>query len=420
MLDTAALQQLVEQQIKQEVSTRISQALNEDWLKSVEKNAIEFIQNRIVMEFANSGALPELVAAVKTSVQELFSSGQIPELGQYVDYDLIKTTVNESTRLLIEKAIDELTLDPVWLTKVETSVSQAASQRALAKLSGTDIRPIVQQYVKEVVESINKTVFAGIQSQSKNIELTVLDNHVVVENQFTAKDIEAVNSLTVKNLVVKGAINTDNVSWNELANTIGEKAFEKINAKWKETLIEQVRDSITAQGVDFKNVKINGEFLIADGRLSSGVKESSLQSVGTLKSLTVSGDTRLSNTINISNKRVGINTEDPEMALSLWDEEVSVVAGKFKNNIAYVGTSRKQGLVIGINKTPTIEINDTGLTAIKQLQVGLHRISHGNEVPGYAGTKGDIVFNANPTVENPVFAWQCLGGYRWKLIRAVE
>jgi len=124
--------------------------------------------------------------------------------------------------------------------------------------------------------------------------------------------------------------------------------------------------------------------------------------------------------MNVVKKRVGINTEDPEMALSLWDEEVSVVAGKFKSNIGYIGTSRKQGLVIGINKTPTIEINDAGLTAIKQLQVGVHRISHGNEVPGYAGTKGDIVFNANPTIENPVFAWQCLGGYQWKLIKAIE
>ena len=191
MLDTTALQQLVEQQVKQEVSARISQALNEDWLKSVEKNAIEFIQNRIVMEFANSGALPELLAAVKTSVQELFASGQIPGLGQYVDYDLIKATVDESTRLLIEKAIDELTIDPVWLTKVETSVSQEASQRALAKLSSTDIRPIVHEYVKEVINAVNTDIFKGIQSQSKNVELTVLDNHVVVENQLTAKDINA-------------------------------------------------------------------------------------------------------------------------------------------------------------------------------------------------------------------------------------
>ena len=420
MLDTTALQQLVEQQVKQEVSTRISQALNDAWLKNVEDNAIKFIQDRIVTKFANSSALPELVDAIKTSVKDLFASGQIPGLGQYVDYDYIKKSVDDSTQILIQQAIDELTIDPLWIEKIESSVNQTASQKILAKLSGTDIRPIVKEYVKEVVDTVNADVLTSIQSQSKKVELTLLDGHVVVEHQFTAKDIEAVDSLTVKNLIVNGTVNTNNRSWNELSNTISEKTFEKINAKWKETLIEQVRDSITKQGVDFNNVKINGEFLVNNGVLSSGVKESRLQSVGTLTSLTVSGDTKLNNTMNVVKKRVGINTEDPEMALGLWDEEVAVVAGKFKSNIGYIGTARKQGLVIGINKIPSIEINDAGLTAIKQLQVGVHRISHSNEVPGHAGTKGDIVFNANPTLENPVFAWQCLGGYKWKLIKAIE
>ena len=82
MLDTAALQQLIEQQVKQEVANRVSTALNEAWLKTVEDNAIKFIQDRIVAKFANSSALPELVDAVKTSVKDLFSSGQLPGLGQ--------------------------------------------------------------------------------------------------------------------------------------------------------------------------------------------------------------------------------------------------------------------------------------------------------------------------------------------------
>lgn len=420
MLDKIALEQLVEQQIQQEVKTRIDQALNEAWLKSIETRAIEFIQNRIVTEFANSAAMPELIQAVKTSVQDLFHSGLIPGLGNYVDYDLIKSSVDASTENLVQQAINELTIDSVWLAKIETIVNQSATQQVLARLSGTDIRPIIRQYANEVIDSVNSNLFKSIQSQSEKIELTLLDDHVVVENQFTAKHINAVNTLTVENLIVKGTVNTDNESWNELSETISQKTFAALNDEWRESLIQQVRNSISQQGIDFDRVKINGEYLVNQGNLSPGIIHSNLQSVGTLQSLKVVGATKLNNTVNIVPGRIGINTEDPDMALSLWDEEVAVVAGKFKNNIGYIGTSRKQGLVIGINKTPSIEINDAGLTAIKQLQVGIHRISHGNEVPGYAGTKGDIVFNANPTLENPVFAWQCLGGYRWKLIRAIE
>jgi hypothetical protein len=419
MLDNTALQKLVEQQIQTQVADTIQQAISEQWLKNVEDNAIKFIQDRIVAKFANSAALPELVDAVKSSVKDLFSSGQIPGLGQYVDYDLIKQNVNDSTQVLIQQAINELTLDADWLDKIEQLVNRQITQRILASLSTTDIRPIIKQSVDETVASVNATVFKGIQADSSTVELTVLDEHVVVENNFTAKDISAVNSLTVKDLVVKGSINTDNKSWDALASAISDKTLAKLGQEWKESLTAQVKDLISEQGIDFDNVKVAGEPLISSGKLSASVVDSNLTTVGALTKLTVVGDTILNDTVNVNRKRVGINTSEPDMALSVWDEEVTISAGKFKNQTGFIGTTRKQALTIGINKTPAIEINDVGLTAIKQLQVGVHKISHGNEVPNYSGTKGDIVFNANPTVENAVFAWQCLGGFKWKIIKAV-
>jgi len=420
MLDTAALQQLVEQQVKKEVADKIQLTMSDAWLKTVETDAIKFIQDRIVAKFANSEAMPELIDAVKTSVKDLFHSGKIPGLSQYIDYGFITQSVNNSTQDLIKQAIAELTLDPVWLEKIETVINQHTTRRVLASLSSTDIRPIIKQSIDDSVASLNATIFKGIQTNSESVELTVLDDHVVVENNFTAKDISAVNSLTVKDLVVKGSINTDNYAWQELANTVGTKAFEKLDAKWKESLVKQVKEAITEQGIDFNKVKIGGELLVDSGKLAGTIAESNLRSVGVLSKLTVAGETNLAETMSVAKRRVGINTQEPDMALSLWDEEVTISAGKFKSQTGFIGTTRKQALSIGVNKTPAIEINDVGVTAIKQLQVGIHRVSHGNEVPNYSGTKGDIVFNANPTVDNPVFAWQCLGGFKWKLIKAVE
>jgi len=142
--------------------------------------------------------------------------------------------------------------------------------------------------------------------------------------------------------------------------------------------------------------------------------------VGVLKTLTVSGEAKFNNdTLNVLNKRLGVNTDTPEKALSVWDEEVSVVIGKHKLNQAYVGTNREQGIAIGVNREPQIEINIDGLTRIKQLQVGLHKISHSVQVPGWTGTRGDIVFNANPIADR-VFAWVCLGGYNWQTLKSAE
>jgi hypothetical protein len=107
------------------------------------------------------------------------------------------------------------------------------------------------------------------------------------------------------------------------------------------------------------------------------------------------------------------------MALSVWDEEVSVTIGKHKANQAYIGTNREQGISIGVNRKPQIEINADGLTTIKQLQVGLHRISYNPSVPGWSGTRGDIVFNSNPVADR-VFAWVCLGAYKWQTLKSAE
>ena len=62
MLDTAAVQQLVEQQIKQEVSNQVSQSLNDAWLKNVENKAIElkkYVDDRPLHELKDRMAYKE-------------------------------------------------------------------------------------------------------------------------------------------------------------------------------------------------------------------------------------------------------------------------------------------------------------------------------------------------------------------------
>lgn len=420
MLDTLALQQLVEQQVRKEVTDKVSAALNEQRIKTIEENAIKFIQDRIVAKFANSEAMPELIEAVKSSVKDLFQRGQVPGLGQYVDYDFIKQSVNNSTQDLVQIAIKELSVDTKWLEKIETQVNQQMVQRVVATLGSTDIRSMVNDRVSAIAESVINKLIPGIQDQSEQVELTLLDKNVVVENTLTAKDISVVDSVTVKNLVVKGSINTDNQSWQDLSKSISQSTLDLLSEEWKQTLVKQVTEHIKLQGIEFDSVTIDGQKIIVGNTLSNQVTESNLQKLGSLRTLTVAGEASLAETLNVTRHRVGVNTEAPEMALSVWDEEVSVLMGKYKQNIAYFGTSRKQSLAIGVNKTPAMVINENGLTAIKQLRVGLHLVSHGDEVPNYSGTKGDIVFNANPTIDNPVFAWQCLGGFKWKIIKAVQ
>ena len=273
----------------------------------------------------------------------------------------------------------------------------------------------------KICKRLKKKLVPGINDSSTAHQVSISDQGVEIQSALSANSITAQESLRVKDLAVTGSINVDNKSWQTLSDSISAKTLEKLSSQWRDTLVQQVTTSIQDGGIDFEQVHIGGDPLIQDGfKLSKAIVESNLQTVGTLRTLQVRGESHLNETLSVMNRRIGINTQEPEMALSVWDEEISILLGKHKNKNAYIGTGRSQALSIGVNREPAIGIDTDGLTTIKKLQIGVHKISHDTTVPGWSGTKGDVVFNSNPGINSNVFAWQCLGGFKWKVIRAIE
>jgi len=425
MIDTDAIKHLVEAEITKTVQEQVDAVLSEvEWLESLERKILKQTQNRMLSKFASADAMPELLEAVKTSVKKLFDEGQVPGIMDFVDPALIKPVVDQAVEIKINQLVNILSADPEWTARVERLVNQATVQETLGRLSAVDLGPIINTRIDDNMKLFTKSILenfvsTGITDQASRTELTVMDEVVVVENQLTAKNLEVVDTARIQNLVVTGSVNTDNQSWQALAADISDKTLQRLTAEWQQDLIEQVRQSISKQGIEFEQVTVGGQALVTDNTLSAVVTESRLQSVGTLRTLEVRGESRLNNTMNVLNKRIGINTDTPEKALSVWDEEVSIVIGKHKLNQAYFGTNRDQAVTIVVNREPHIEINTDGLTTIKKLQVGLHKISHAPQVPGWAGVKGDLVFNTNPGADR-VFAWVCLGAHRWQPLRSAE
>jgi hypothetical protein len=345
--------------------------------------------------------------------------------GVTIDSNLVQRLVEQAVEANINKLVDQICADPDWSVRVERLINQATVQETMARLGSIDISSTIKKRVDENMAVFTNTVLknftsTGIVDQSTKCELTVMDDMVVVENCLTANNIEAVNSVQTQHLVVTGSINTDNESWSALAAYISQKTLDQLTEAWNKDLVDQTVKQIQAHGINFDEIRVGGETVIDGNRLTRTIIDSNLQSVGTLKSLSVHGEASFNNnTLNVLNTRLGINTNSPEKALSVWDEEVSVVIGKHKLNQAYIGTNREQSVAIGVNREPQIEINTDGLTRIKQLQVGLHKISHAVQVPGWSGTRGDIVFNASPGPDR-VFAWICTGAHRWQTLKSAE
>ena len=150
MLDTAAIEQLVKQQITAQVTEQISVVLGSDeWLASFEQRIIEYVQARVMTKFGNAEYLPEITDTVKSSVSELFKRGAVPGIDQYVDTATIKRTIDTAVEQLVDSSIEVLGQDPIWLAKIEQQINQAVVDRVVRQFGQIDLNPIIKERVDE-------------------------------------------------------------------------------------------------------------------------------------------------------------------------------------------------------------------------------------------------------------------------------
>jgi len=426
MLNTAELEKLVRDQVATSVNNEIIGLLDSaDWLNTVEESIIDYAQQRVVAKFSNDESMAQILATVENSVKTLFENGSISNIKDLVSEDDIQSVINSELNNSIGLYIEKLFDDKEWIANVRNHAVAHLLRGLEKELRSINVNQIVLESIEKLFKEHAKTIeFNGIDDRSSVTELTVMNGAVIVEHDFVATNIQAVDSITAEtlsvrgDLVVKGNVNTDGRAWDNLKTAIEQRVTANFENTSKDQLVDSVLDRAKNSGISFDQVKIDGKLLIADNALSSAITLSSLQKVGALKELTVLGEADFNNTAFVANKRLGVNTREPSSALSVWDEEVEIAVGKRKERTGFIGTNRKQHLEIGVNGKGDITIKDDGLVVINQLQVGKQRISHGAEVPGYSGSKGDIVFNINISPKNPVFAWMCIGGFNWVALAA--
>ena len=431
MLDPNAITQMVEQEIRNTVREQVQQAMaQEQWIQDLESQIVQFVQDRITARFSNIGTIPDLVTAVERSVAQMFEQGFVPDLNSYVDPVSIHQTVDLAVEHFAQETIASLTMDQRWLDKIQTQIEQKMVERVSASVRDIDIPLTFKNIVienRDVITDNLRHEFAttGIQDLAKELQLSVMDGVVVVENEIAANDLTVERNTRLKgdvlingDLAVQGRINTDNKSWQDLANHMGQITYDRFKNDFADELIGTVIQEVR-QGIEITDVTVDGHRMIDGDRLGDGIKKSALTQVGVLDGLTVKGTASLTDTVSVTRNRVGINTQEPDSALSVWDEEIAVSLGKLSKNTAFIGTPRTQNLVLGTNRQNHVEIDSTGLTTIQKLRVGKNLIGHGKTVPNYSGNKGDIVFNIDMTPDSP-FAWICLGAFRWQSLKAVK
>ena len=260
----------------------------------------------------------------------------------------------------------------------------------------------------------------GIDDKASRIQVTILDTHTVVENELLTRDLTIKNSTKLEgDIYLNGNVVLSSPGFVTVVDAATEKVRENLNNDLFSGYSDVIFGKIKEEGLDLSRITLHGEEIVKDGQLSNGITTSNLKRVGVLDDLQVKGETLIANTFFVGARRIGINTLEPTFALTVWDEEVEIIAGKKQGGIAQLGSTRNQALLLTTNLKNNLLLNPDGSVTITQLNLGKMNVTSAASPPNYNAPKATVVFNENPTLGGPL-GWVSLGDARWANFGIIE
>lgn len=344
-----------------------------------------------------------VLATVVEEIQTQAKAQILSELRARLDDINFEQVVRGAVENYIKTSVEKMEFS-------ESSIPGSAVSVAGLKITADNILPGI----------IKNFASTGIDDKATQCQVTVLDNFTVIENNLITSDLTIKGTATVEgDLIVRGEIPTDSHFFQALKNHSTQAVQESIDQNLFEKFSTFLFEKIRNEGIDLKKISINGKSIINENKLANSITESNLQKVGILKDLETQGEAHLSRTLYVSGKRVGINTIEPSSTLTIWDEEVEVVAEKLKKDTAMIGTKRNQSVVLSSAGKDNIKLDVDGSVHIKQLNLGSVTVMSAMVPPAHNAEKGTVVFNGNPSLGGPM-GWVSLGGARWANFGIIE
>ena len=248
----------------------------------------------------------------------------------------------------------------------------------------------------------------GIEDLASDIQLTVMDDMIVAEKKIVTNDLTVGNHAVIKELDVgelrisqKLVINDPSFAQNITGMINNAIARDKENNK-----IDIGGDSIYS----------NGNSILSNGALGPSVTTSNLRKVGRLQDLSIVNDLNVGETLMVGNNKVGINTEEPAGALTVWDEDAEFTVRKHSSRTTYIGTTRDCDLVLGTNGKVVAALRRDGTLSTNTIEIGNMRISTADSAPAREGVPGELVVITRIQEDQP-WAYQCIDGQKWAALK---
>lgn len=388
-------------------------------INDIEKQVQEALKQKIDTELANYDFYSLIENQILLHIQDKVNATVTQLLTSLVNVNSIQQQVDREMSKDIQDKLD---------LAVKSRVVQTVSQRDI----GTEINNRIADFVEDRMEravlpdsfipaqSINWNNFKlpaeiigngtienfssqGIEDSAEEVNLTVLDGQVVVENELLTNYLAVLRSANIADLKVSNLTVDQKITINspEFADQVKSLVDSRINQ-------HSIENDLDLNGKPLMSNKVK---LIDNKSLGSGIVESNLRKLGRLTNLNVTGETTLAETVYVDNGRLGINTEEPNGVFTAWDEESEISIRKYKNRTMFVGSTRDSELVLGVNGDAVVAVRKHGIET-NSVKIGNITVTSTKREPTHRGSPGDLAVN-EATVGNQPWAWRCTGGEKW-------
>lgn len=261
--------------------------------------------------------------------------------------------------------------------------------------------------------TINNFNSNGIEDKSTAVQMTLLDQGVVIENKIISLGLEVKGQTVIEgDLHILGDIPVEGEFYKKLIANAVTATKGALDTELFEGFSYTLFDRIRTEGIDLNKITLNGALLVEGSKLNYSISDTNITRLGLVRDIQTAGDSYLSETLMVVKDRVGVNTRDPAHALSVWDQDVEVGIGRRQRDVAWFGTPREQSMMLSANRKDNLVLNPDGSVSVQKLFIGQAEIGTSDSTPSGSATRGSVMFNSNPTPGSPA-GWISLGNGVW-------
>jgi hypothetical protein len=390
---------MVDINIEEQIAASVRASV-EAYLQSVDLNTViaDTLQKQIgnVVGNLTNKVLAQILAnrdleAEVTKLVNTILTTHLMDLGNKSVNNLIQQT--DFAKLIVSSVQSEV-------HKVAGSYDFPAASIPFSSINLSGAKFPASQLDNSTIPSLYST---GITDTSEKTQLVITNDGIVVTDNITSENLLVADNLFTKNLTVEG-------NFSILGEIIDSQPLQNYVERVSTVVSKDLLKQYNTQDVDLtgRNLIADGRVIIANDSLGPQIVNSNLRKVGNLTELSVSGQAIIAETLVVTDSQVGINTESPVGALSVWDEDSEISFVKVAPKRMFAGSTRFTDLSLGTNNKEQITLKANGEIDIRgSIRFNGLLIGPSDTVPEKIGEPGEIAILPDGSM------YRCEGQNRW-------